>query len=346
MTDSTFPSSSSSLLALARGRLTDTLTDAQFPDWPGFSRGKVRDIYDLPPPKGQTEGRKLLIATDRQSAFDKVLAAVPFKGHVLTSTARYGFTTTADIVPNHVLDYPDPNVTLVRTLRMLPVEIVVRDYLTGSTATSLWSLYAQGEAHPYGLTLPEGLRKNAKLPQTVLTPTTKPTDGGHDRPLTPEAITQTGLVDERLWAQVAETALALFAQGRERAAARGLILVDTKYEFGLDASDRLTLADEIHTPDSSRYWQNETYAARHAAGQEPESLDKEFLRLWIASRCDPYNEPIPTIPPATLAEFSSLYVRLYETLTGERFVPPPESPPIRERVRLALEPYIQKTGIA
>jgi phosphoribosylaminoimidazole-succinocarboxamide synthase len=300
---------------------------------PNYYRGKVRENYDLP------DGRRILISTDRQSAFDQVLAAVPFKGQLLTQIARFWFEATADICPNHVLDYPDPNVVVGRRLTMLPVEMVVRDYLTGSTDTSIWSMYRSGRRDAYGIALPDGLTKNDKLPRTIITPTTKAATGGHDAPITPAEIVAQGLLTQAQWDEAARLSLALFARGREIAARSGLILVDTKFEFGLDAAGKITLADEILTPDSSRYWQAASYAARHARGEEPESLDKEFLRLWIASRCDPYREPIPPIPEDTLVEFAQKYIALFETVTGLTFVAPPAGVPVKQRIRQNLKSY-------
>lgn len=314
-----------------RAGIANCLTDGYFPWLPHFQRGKVRDSYDLP------DGRRVMVATDRQSAFDQVLAAVPFKGQVLTQTARFWFDATADICPNHVLSYPDPNVVVGRRLSMLPVEVVVRDYLTGSTSTSIWTLYAKGERNPYGHALPDGLVKNQRLPGTILTPTTKGDAGAHDVPITAAEIVSRGLVAAPLWAEIERAAIALFKRGRDVAAGHGLILVDTKYEFGVDADGRLTLADEIHTPDSSRYWIADSYQARLKAGQEPESLDKEFLRLWIAARCDPYKDPIPEIPADTLAAFSAKYVRLYEKVTGQTFAPAEPQTPVRERIERNLK---------
>lgn len=313
-----------------RQALAGVLTDAYFPELPAFQRGKVRDSYDLP------DGRRIMIATDRQSAFDHVLAAVPFKGQVLTQTARFWFEQTADLCPNHVLDYPDPNVVVGRRLEMLPIEMVVRDYLTGSTETSIWPMYKRGERRPYGHDLPDGLVKNDKLPRTIITPTTKGAQGDHDHPITAREIVAQGLVSQDLWDELAAKSLAVFARGREIAARHDLILVDTKFEFGLDEAGAVVLADEILTPDSSRYWRAESYARRLAAGQEPESLDKEFLRLWIRERCDPYNEPLPTIPGETLIAFSAKYVALFEAVTGKTFARPGAGEPVGARVRAAL----------
>ncbi|HEX9770922.1 MAG TPA: phosphoribosylaminoimidazolesuccinocarboxamide synthase [Kiloniellales bacterium] len=313
-----------------RRALAGVLTDAHFPELPNFQRGKVRDSYDLP------DRRRIMIATDRQSAFDQVLAAVPFKGQTLTQTARFWFDETADLCPNHVLEYPDPNVVVGWRLDMLPVEFVVRDYLTGSTGTSIWPMYQRGMRELYGHRLPEGLVKNAKLPETLITPTTKGAAGEHDRPVTAAEIITEGLMSRDLWDEAAARSLAVFGRGREIAAEQGLILVDTKFEFGLDEAGRLVLADEILTPDSSRYWHAASYPDRHARGAEPESLDKEFLRLWIRERCDPYSEPIPEIPEETLMAFSARYVRLFETVTGQSFQYPDPDVPVRARVRAAL----------
>jgi phosphoribosylaminoimidazole-succinocarboxamide synthase len=310
--------------------IDNCLIDAEFKELPDFYRGKVRDAYGLP------DGRRLLISTDRQSAFDLVLAAVPFKGQVLTQTARYWFDETADICPNHVISYPDPNVALVKHLNMLPIEMVVRDYLTGSTETSIWPMYERGERMLYGHQFPEGLQKNQKLPATIITPTTKAAQGDHDAPITEAEILETQLVTTEQWHELSEKSLALFARGRELAAKNGLILVDTKYEFGLDETGRIVVADEIHTPDSSRFWLADSYQERFEAGENPESLDKEFLRLWISDKCDPYNDPIPDIPPETLIEFSEKYIQLFERVTGKTFEKPDMSVSVRDRIRQAL----------
>jgi len=227
------------------------LADATIPELPNHYRGKVRDNYDLP--DGPNGPLRILIATDRLSAFDRAIAAIPFKGQVLTQTARFWFDNTADLCPNHVVEYPDPNVLVCRRLDILPVEVVVRDYLAGTTATSVWSMYKSGRRDIYGFRFPDGLRENEKLPQTIITPTTKARGGEHDEPITAEKLLRRGLLTAAQWHEITERALALFAGGREIAASSGLILVDTKYEFGLDRGGRIVLADEIHTPDSSRY---------------------------------------------------------------------------------------------
>jgi len=310
--------------------LANCLTDAHFPELPNHQQGKVRESYDLP------DGRRIMIATDRQSAFDFVLAAVPFKGQVLNQTALFWFERTKDLCANHAIDSPDPNVVVGRRLDMLPVEMVVRDYLTGSTDTSVWPMYKRGERILYGHRFPDGMVKNEKLPSTILTPTTKAALGAHDEPVTADEIVRRGVVTKSQWDELAARSLKLFARGREIAAANGLVLVDTKYEFGLDQQGRITLADEIHTPDSSRYWIAGSYAKRLKHGKEPESLDKEFLRLWIAARCDPYKQPIPEIPPETLIEFSGKYVALYEQVTGQKFERPAMTTPIKDRIHANL----------
>jgi len=316
-----------------RAQIPNVLIEAHFEELPNYYKGKVRENYDLP------NGKRILISTDRQSAFDKVLAAVPFKGQVLTQTARFWFEETKDICPNHAIEYPDPNVVVGRKLKMLPVEVVVRDYLTGSTDTSVYTAYSRGERKFCGNSLPDGLKKNDKLPETILTPSTKPDDGTHDISVAPSYLIEHNLVTEEQWKELARISLALFARGKEIAKKNGLILVDTKYEFGVDENGVITLADEIHTPDSSRYWKLDSYEQLHAEGKEPESLDKEFLRLWIAERCDPYKDEIPEIPDDILVEFSGKYINLYETVTGKDFDLPELDLPVKERIKKNLEKY-------
>ena len=309
------------------------LADATIPELPKHYRGKVRDNYDLP------DGRRILISTDRISAFDRALAAIPGKGQVLTQTARFWFEATGDICPNHVLAYPDPNVVIGQLLTILPVEIVVRGYLAGTTGTSILPMYKAGARTMYGVTLPDGLRDNEKLAQPIITPTSKEFDGGHDAPLTAAEIVERGLLTAAQWETVSGYALALVARGQAMAAERGLILVDTKYEFGTDASGRIVLADEIHTPDSSRYWMADSYPARFAAGEKPDSFDKDFVRNWVAARCDPYKDPIPEIPAEMIVATSAVYIRAFEMITGQSFVPPAAGEAILDRIRRNLAPY-------
>jgi phosphoribosylaminoimidazole-succinocarboxamide synthase len=317
--------------------LDNILADASIAELPSHYRGKVRDNYDLP------DGRRIIITTDRLSAFDHILTAIPCKGQVLTQIARFWFEATQDVCPNHVLDYPDPNVVVCQRLAIVPVEIVVRDYLTGTTGTSIWPMYKSGKREIYGIRFPDGLRENQKLPSTILTPTTKAADGSHDDPLTPDEIVRRRLLTSEQWQTLSQLALALFTRGRELAARRGLILVDTKYEFGFDGAGRIILADEIHTPDSSRYWVRYSYEGCFAAGEPPEALDKDVLRRWVAARCDPYRDPIPEIPSEIILETARIYIEAFETITGQSFILPPPDPPILTRIRANLAQYFEPT---
>jgi phosphoribosylaminoimidazole-succinocarboxamide synthase len=274
-------------------------------------QGKVRDTYDL--------GDKLiLITTDRQSAFDRVLASVPYKGQVLNLISAWWFEQTENIIPNHVIVIPDPNVTIAKKCTVFPVEFVVRGYITGTTNTALWTNYKNGMRNYCGNVLPEGLLKNQKLAKPLLTPTTKETL--HDRLISPEEIIQEGLMTAADWKTASEAAMALYQYGVEMAAKNGLILVDTKYEMGKDADGNIVLVDEIHTPDSSRYWLAHNYAERFAAGKEPENIDKEFLRLWFIDNCDPYNDKfLPAAPEELIIKLSARYIQLYEMITGNKF---------------------------
>jgi phosphoribosylaminoimidazole-succinocarboxamide synthase len=310
--------------------LPEALSDATIPELPNHYRGKVRDNYDLP------DGRRVIIASDRLSAFDQILCAVPCKGQVLTQTARFWFDATRDICPNHVLDYPDPNVLVARRLTMLPVEIVVRGYLAGTTSTSVLTLYRAGKREMYGVTLPDGLAPNERLPAPIVTPTSKPMDGGHDAPLSPAEVLEGGLVTPAQWDELSAAALALFARGQAMAAANGLILADTKYEFGIDEAGRITIADEIHTPDSSRFWHAASYEARLAAGEAPQSFDKDNVRSWVSARCDPYTDPVPEIPPDIVAATASVYIGAFETITGRAFERTDPAQPVLARIRRNL----------
>jgi phosphoribosylaminoimidazole-succinocarboxamide synthase len=235
-----------------------------------------------------------------------------------------------------VLGYPDPNIVVGRRLKILPVEIVVRGYLAGATSTSILTMYRAGRRQMYGQRLPDGLADNQALEAPIITPTSKAVDGAHDEPLTADEILERGLVSEAQWRQVSETALALFARGQALAAERGLILADTKYEFGVDAGGTLRLADEIHTPDSSRYWRADSYPQRLAAGERPDSFDKDVIRAWVAARCDPYKDDVPEIPPELIWKTALTYVEAHERITGRAFEPPRPAPPVRERVLAAL----------
>jgi phosphoribosylaminoimidazole-succinocarboxamide synthase len=314
--------------------LTRETVMTDLPELPNHYEGKVRDNYDLP------DGRRVIVASDRLSAFDLNLCAVPYKGQVLTQTARYGFDVTGDICPNHVIAYPDPNVLVCRRLEMLPVEMVVRGYLAGTTSTSVLTLYQAGQREMYGVRLPDGMRPNQALPAPILTPTSKAAHGDHDAPLSPAQILEQGLLTADQWDELSAIALALYARGRELAATRGLILADTKYEFGLDTGGRIVLADEIHTPDSSRFWRSATYEDRFVKGERPDSFDKDFVRSWVAARCDPYKDPIPEIPREIILATSDVYIEAFETITGQPFVKPDAGEPVLARVRRNLALYM------
>jgi phosphoribosylaminoimidazole-succinocarboxamide synthase len=316
-----------------------TLTEARIPELPNPYFGKVRDCYDLPPDAAHPEGRRILIASDRVSAFDRILACIPFKGQVLTQIARFWFERTGDICANHVLAYPDPNVVIGKRLTILPVEVVVRGYLAGTTSTSVLTQYRKGVRSMYGHNLPDGMRDNQVLPQAIITPTSKAFDGGHDEPLTSAEILAQGLLTAAQWDEVSAKALALFARGQAMAAERGLILVDTKYEFGVDAAGNILIADEIHTPDSSRYWLADGYQAAFEAGSRPPSFDKDVIRAWVAARCDPYKDDIPGIPAEMIEATSKVYIQAYEAITGETFVPDMTGATPLERVRGNLRQF-------
>jgi phosphoribosylaminoimidazole-succinocarboxamide synthase len=277
-------------------------------------KGKVRDTYDL------GDGRLLLLTTDRQSGFDRMLGAIPYKGQVLNRTSLWWFSKTRDIVRNHGIASPHANAVLVEKCRVLPIEFVVRGYLTGSTDTSIWTKYAKGEREFSGCFLPENMRKNQALPKTLITPTTK--EATHDRPITADQIIAEGWLTAAEWEFASAKALELFAFGQKVAAERGLMLVDTKYEFGVAEDGEILLIDEIHTPDSSRYWLAPSYSERVGAGLEPDMIDKEFFRLWFRERCDPYADAeLPEPPTELIVELAARYVQLFEAITGEVFVP-------------------------
>ncbi len=276
-------------------------------------QGKVKDIY-------VTRGKRIIITTDRISAFDRVLGFIPFKGQVLTSLSAFWFDKTKDIIQNHLISVPDPNVLLVKECKLIPIEMVVRGYITGVTDTSIWGSYEKGERLIYGIKFPEGLKKNKILPEYVITPTTKAAKG-HDERLTEKEILKNKIVTPLLWKQMKKVSLALFERGQKISDRAGMILVDTKYEFGLDEKGGLILIDEIHTPDSSRYWVKKTYKERFKKGLEPESYDKETLRIWFKERGYRGEGIIPKMPPKFLAKMSTLYMRIYEKITGKRFLP-------------------------
>lgn len=309
------------------------LDHARIDELPNPYFGKVRDCYDLP------DNSRILISSDRISAFDRILASIPFKGQVLTQAARFWFENTADICANHVISYPDPNVVIGKRLTILPVEVVVRGYLAGTTSTSILTRYKKGERRMYGLDFPDGMRDNQALPEPIITPTSKEFDGGHDEPMTVGEIVEKGILSADQWQKVSSIALALFARGQKMAAERGLILVDTKYEFGTDEEGNIILADEIHTPDSSRFWLADGYAKAFEEGSRPPSFDKDIIRAWVDARCDPYKDPIPEIPADLIQATAQVYVNAFEAITGQTFVPDMSGETPLARVRANLAPY-------
>ncbi len=291
--------------------------------------GKVRDVYNQ-------KDRVIMVSTDRYSAFDRNLALIPCKGQVLTQVSKFWFENTKDIIKNHVIDFPDPNVVVGKKCTVIPVEMVVRGYISGVTGTSTWTLYQKGERNFGDIVLPEGMHKNQKLPKPIITPTTK--FEAHDRPLTSKIILDEKIMTPEIWQKVSDAALKLFARGQEIALKQGLILVDTKYEFGLTPEGEVMLIDEIHTPDSSRYWQTDSYQERIDKGEEPQNFDKEFLRLWFKANCDPYKDKVmPPAPPEMVTELSRRYVQIYEQITGEKFKT--ETGDILKRIENNLQSY-------
>lgn len=290
--------------------------------------GKVREIWPLP---GQ---QRLLITTDRLSAFDRIIGLVPHKGQVLNQLAAWWFEQIADLVPSHVVSIPDPNALIAVDAAPLPIEVVVRARLTGSTSTAVLPRYLAGERVMYGHVFPDDLVPHGPLPQPIITPTTKATAGLHDEPTTSEAIVAEGLVDPALWAEVQQVALAIFDRGQAVAADAGFVLADTKYEFGLGPDGRLLIIDEMHTPDSSRYWDASTLDARLAAGNAPDGYDKEPVRLALkAAGYSGDGEP-PDLGAQVWLDTSARYVELYERITGQAFVPAAQ--PAQQRIEANL----------
>ncbi len=291
--------------------INDVLIETNFKGLGKKRVGKVRDIYT-------EKDHVTLVATDRHSSFDRNIAYVPFKGEILNQISLFWFEKTKDIIKNHILSTPDPNVVVAKKCTPLPIECVMRGYITGVTSTSLWTHYKEGKRDFGNFILPEGLKKNQKLSEPIFNPTTKSDE--HDRPITKKEIVNEGLLSQEMIDKVENTAKALFKRGQEIALKQGLILVDTKYEFGLDEKGELTLIDEIHTPDSSRYWKAVSYDERFNNNEEPEYFDKEFLRLWFKDNCDPYKDKVlPKAPEHLVAELSRRYIEIYETITSKKF---------------------------
>ena len=291
--------------------INDVLKETDFKNLGERKVGKVRDVYTMP-------DKIVLVSTDRHSSFDRIIAHIPFKGEVLNQISAFWFEQTKDIIPNHVLAIPDPNILVAKKCKPLPIEAIVRGYITGVTSTSLWTHYKDGKRDFGNFVLPDGMKKNQKLPEPVFTPSTKFEE--HDRTLSPQEIVAEGLMEKDLVDKVEQKAKEIFIRGQEIALSKGLILVDTKYEFGLDDKGELILIDEIHTPDSSRYWKADSYQARLDKGEEPEYFDKEFLRIWFKDNCDPYKDAVlPDAPAELVAELSRRYIEIYETITGKPF---------------------------
>lgn len=311
-------------------------TQSDLPALGARHSGKVRDWYNL------SEGRRAIIVTDRISAFDRILGAIPCKGQVLNQLAAFWFEHTRDIVPNHLLHVPDPNVSIVNVCKPWPVEIVVRGYISGVTSTSLWTLYEKGERNIYGIHLPDGLQKNDRLPVPIITPTTKAEHGAHDERITRDEIVARGLVPADVYAQIERVSLALFARGSDICARGGLTLVDTKYEFG-DHNGELTLIDEIHTPDSSRFWLNPhpcpppSDGGGMGGGFEPVNFDKEFIRLWYAERGYRGEGEPPAMSDELIAQAGARYIAAYEMITGQVFAC--GEYPVNERIARSLHAW-------
>jgi phosphoribosylaminoimidazole-succinocarboxamide synthase len=307
-----------------RSLIPQAFTGVDLPQLGARHSGKVRDIYIV-------GDRRVLVTTDRLSAFDRILTAVPYKGQVLNQLSAFWFERTKDIIANHVLDVPDPNVTVAQECDPFPVEVVVRGYISGVTSTALWYRYSLGERHIYGYDFPEGMTKNQPLPEPIITPTTKGRAGEHDERITCAQVLERGLLDPETWEQVQAAALAIFVRGQEIARQGGLILVDTKYELGRAPDGRIMLIDEVHTPDSSRFWIADTYEARVSAGQEPDNFDKEFLRLWYAERGYRGDGEPPQATEELIAQVGQRYIACYEKLTGQTFVP--GAYPVEQRLK-------------
>jgi phosphoribosylaminoimidazole-succinocarboxamide synthase len=310
--------------------LAHPLAKTDFPQLGKKYEGKVRDNY--------TDGdKRTIIVSDRISAFDRVLGTLPLKGQVLNKVSTWWFEQTKHIADNHVIAVPDPNVTVAHECEPLPVEMVVRAYMTGSTSTSIWVHYKNGARSYCGHELPEGLKFNQKLPQVLLTPSTKAAQGDHDVSASREEILEISGMAASDFDAAAKMAMDLFAFGQKVCADRGLILVDTKYEFGRTKDGRIVVMDEIHTPDSSRFWFSNSYAERFAAGEAPESFDKEYVRRWLKERDFAGDGPIPQIPDEVKIEAVKRYIEAIETITGEIFVANSEDPTARLRKNLGLQ---------
>jgi phosphoribosylaminoimidazole-succinocarboxamide synthase len=316
-------------VSLIQQALAHPLDRSDFPRLGKKYEGKVRDNYSTP------DGRRVIVVTDRISAFDHVLGTLPLKGQVLNHAAAFWFASTAHLVPNHVLSVPDPNILIAQECTPLPVEMVVRAYLTGTTSTSIWVHYERGAREFCGHQLPEGLKKHAQLPEPILTPSTKAPHGDHDISASREEILKISGMPASDFDAAAEMAMTLFREGQRLCAARGLILVDTKYEFGKTKDGQIVVIDEIHTPDSSRFWYAASYAPRFEAGQDPESFDKEYVRRYLVDQGYRGEGPIPVIPDGVKVEATRRYIEAVDQITGTPFVPDLAEPNARMLQNLA-----------
>ena len=316
-------------ITLIRDLCSRTLDSTDFEGLGKRHVGKVRDSY-------VKDGQRTIVVSDRVSAFDVVLGSIPLKGQVLNQLAAFWFEQTRELAPNHLLSVPDPNVSIVKECKLLPVEFVMRGYLTGSTSTSIWTAYERGDRLYCGHTLQDGMRRHERLPEPLLTPTTKAEMGFHDEVSSRDALIAAGAISEADYAAAETLTAALFAAGQEHAARCGLILVDTKYEIGLDENDELVVIDEIHTPDSSRYWYADRYDQAMAAGRSPDALDKEYIRLWLGEQGYKGEGTPPEIPDNVRCEAARRYIEAFEQVTGRAFEPNTEEPIARIRRNLGL----------
>ncbi|MBI3485686.1 phosphoribosylaminoimidazolesuccinocarboxamide synthase [Candidatus Daviesbacteria bacterium] len=313
--------------------MVSVLKTVDIPNLGKKHQGKVRDTYILP-------DKRIIITTDRQSAFDKILGHIPYKGAVLNQLSAYWFNSTKKIIPNHIIDVPDPNVSVVKNAKLVPIEMVVRGYITGVTDTSIWGSYEKGERVIYGIKFPDGLKKNQKLPKPVITPTTK-AESGHDERLTEKEILEKKIVEPKIWRQMKKAALAIFEKGTKVCNRAGIILADTKYEFGI-LDGKLMLIDEVHTPDSSRFWIKKTYKDRFKKGLEPESYDKEPLRIWFKEHGYSGQGKPPIMPDDFVKHMSNLYIGIYEKITGKKFKE--FRYPINKRIEENVKKYLKSSN--
>ncbi len=294
-------------------QIPNCLKGTDFPALGQKYEGKVRDNYSK-------DGKRFIVVTDRLSAFDRVITLIPFKGQVLNQMAKFWFENTKDIAENHVIEFPDPNVVVAKECKALPVEMVVRGYITGVTSTSVWTHYEKGERNFCGNVLPDGMKKNQKLESPILTPSTKAEHGGHDESVSRDQILERKVITAEQFDHMADVAMKLYQRGVEICAKQGIILVDTKYEFGIGPDGKIVVIDEIHTPDSSRFWFADEYEKRFAAGEEQKKIDKEYLREWLAERGFKGDGEIPVIPDDIRVETARRYIEAYELITGQKFI--------------------------